>query len=216
MIHKVQTSWETLLTKTIQTKLNGIKSVLWISSDISGTLSPVITNIWPSNVCEHWSNMQVLAWCIPTNKINIYCDKFSRTVHYLQCHLLPEFPFSTPSPFPTSVLCGRSAGVGASMAGLRCSLSWAGWGDGEDRMRKRKEREKILYPRQPKRGSSKTRKQTRTFVQVKQTNKKDKTAFPHPSFYTSPIFSFPFFLSHPFSPGRGLARLGLNAICCIM
>lgn len=29
-----------------------------------------------------------------------------------------------------------SAGVGASVAGLRCSLSWAGWGDGEERMRK--------------------------------------------------------------------------------
>lgn len=60
----------------------------------------------------------------------------------------------------------------------------------------------------------KKRKQTHAFTQVKK--KKDNSFVPQPSFYTSPIFSLPVFLSHSFSPGRGLAGLGLNAICCIM
>ena len=53
-------------------------------------------------------------------------------------------PPSGPSPLPATVRCffslgGGSAEVGACADGLRWSLSWARWGDGEERLRKRKE-----------------------------------------------------------------------------
>ena len=66
--------------------------------------------------------------------------------------------------------------------------------------------------------SEKNRKQTRAFTQSRRKKKRQQLC-PSPlslSLYTSPIFPLPLFLSHSFSPGRGLAGLGLNAICCIM
>lgn len=143
--------------------------------------------------------------------------------------LLPRFTCSVSllpplSPLPSSVLsflpsslplAGGSAEVGASVVGLRCSLSWAGGGE-ERGWRGRKERkgeEKETRGLRPREGKG---KQTRVFTQVKKT--KRQQLCPSPLFSTPPPSSLalPLFPSHSFSPGRGLAGLGLDAICCIM
>lgn len=89
-----------------------------------------------------------------------------RTVPSLHPHLSPPF---SPLSSASLLLAAGQLGSEASVAGLRCSLSWAGVGEERSGEREREERrgeKRILSHRRPKREPSKNRKQTRAFMQV--------------------------------------------------